>query len=305
MINLTPTDVMTTPCRHLRPFFISLSLIFTTTVVALAAPIVDTLQHPVLARQEAIAAPTKLVRSVNVVYPAILEGQQAQTLAYIQDFAERRRAYIIRMHDKGKKLLPQAEKIFRQYQLPAELNMLLPLESAYQPKATSSAGAFGYWQFMDDVAKEYGLRYVPHYSAEERKKMRKENARQADSLFNALAKAKDDRAHFAKATRAAARYLHDRRRNLHNDWLLVVASYNCGVGNVWQALATSGKPNASFWDIHDLLPKETQAYVKNFIALNVIFANYDKFLKHELRFTEEVIELPDGFNPAESVPASL
>ncbi len=42
-----------------------------------------------------------------------------------------------------------------------------------------------------------------------------------------------------------------------------------------------------FWDIKKYLPAETKSYVMNFIALNVIFNNYDKFIKNELIFTDE------------------
>ena len=49
----------------------------------------------------------------------------------------------------------------------------------------------------------------------------------------------------------------------------------------------TGKENPSFWDIKKYLPAETKSYVMNFIALNVIFNNYDKFIKNELIFTDE------------------
>jgi hypothetical protein len=40
------------------------------------------------------------------------------------------------------------------------------------------------------------------------------------------------------------------------------------------------------------LPKETRIFVMKFIALNVISANYDKFLNHKLNFNEPpVIQL--------------
>lgn len=286
---------MTSPCHHkhrLLPILLafSASLFF----VSASQGFADSSRLPQLASQTASARPasTKTIRAANMIYPAVLRGQEMTSASYVQEFAERKRAYIMRMHSKGKKLLPQAVKIFKRYQLPPELTMLLPLESAFQARATSSAGAFGYWQFMDDVAQEFGLRYVPHYTLEERNRMRKQNPKHADSLFKALARATDDRAHFAKATNAAARYLKDRWRNLNGDVLLVVASYNWGVGNVWQAIASSKKTNPTFWDIHDKLPRETQLYVKSFIAMNVIFANYDSFLRQDMRFIDEEIDMP-------------
>ena len=76
----------------------------------------------------------------------------------------------------------------------------------------------------------------------------------------------------------------DRCRNLDNDYLLVVASYNCGVGNVWEAMKKTGKTNPTFWDVKSYLPAETRSYVMNFIALNVVFNNYEKFANRTLNF---------------------
>ncbi len=106
----------------------------------------------------------------------------------------------------------------------------------------------------------------------------------------------DERKNFAKSTIAAAKYLRDRCKNLNNDLLLMVASYNCGIGNVWQAKKKCGKNNPDFWDIKKFLPAETQSYVMNFIALNVVFENYDKFLKNKLVFNSETIEIPISEN---------
>ena len=75
-------------------------------------------------------------------------------------------------------------------------------------------------------------------------------------------------------------------RNLNNDWLLVAASYNWGVGNVWNAMQRTGKPRPSFWDIKNYLPAETKSYVMNFIALNVVFKNYENFKKGNLCFKD-------------------
>ena len=75
-------------------------------------------------------------------------------------------------------------------------------------------------------------------------------------------------------------------RNLNNDWLLVAASYNWGVGNVWKTMQRTGKANPDFWDIKYKLPTETRTYVMNFIALNVIFKNYQNFQNNKLYFKD-------------------
>jgi membrane-bound lytic murein transglycosylase D len=104
----------------------------------------------------------------------------------------------------------------------------------------------------------------------------------------------DERTNFNKSTLAAARYLRDRRLNLDDNWLLVVASYNWGIGNVWNAMERCGKENPTFWDIKKYLPEETKAYVMNFITLNVIYKNYDKFLKNNLVFKPVKQTVPAG-----------
>jgi hypothetical protein len=251
----------------------------------------------------------------TVTFPELLKGNEEATIDYIRQFSTRRKDYLVRMYTKGKKLLTKAASIFKKYQLPEELRVLVALESAYNAEAVSSAGAVGYWQFMDEVAREYGLKYVPHLSPAAKEKMLKQNRKKAEEMLKAIAKQKDDRKNFDKATVAAARYLRDRKVNLNENWLLVVASYNWGVGNVWNAMERCGKKNPSFWDIKKYMPAETQAYVMNFITLNVIFHNYDNFVKGRLVFSlpknkqQQSGEDKDGFEEnintalAESVAA--
>jgi hypothetical protein len=76
----------------------------------------------------------------------------------------------------------------------------------------------------------------------------------------------------------------------------MVASYNWGIGNVRNAMKKTGKSNPDFWDIKKYLPSETRSYVMNFIALNVVFENYDKFMKNQMVFTPKTIEVPISEN---------
>ncbi len=221
-----------------------------------------------------------------LVFPAILSGNEAESLEYIENFSKNRRDYLLRTYNKGKRLFSKATQILKKYKLPEELKVLLALESGFNGNAVSKAGAVGYWQIMDETAKQYGLRIIAQAPKNEKtKKQQKTVKLSADSIAKIKKlQAKDERRNFNKSTYAAARYLSDRSRNLNNDWLLVVASYNCGVGNVWDAMAQSGKENPTFWDIKELLPAETQGYVMNFITLNVIFNNYEKFANNTLAF---------------------
>lgn len=225
-----------------------------------------------------------LLRASNVSYPEIFNGSEEESLAYVEKFSANRKDYLIRTFNRSKKYFPKAVAILKKHNIPAEFAVLLALESGFNGNAVSSAGAVGYWQIMDEVAKEYGLRIAGKPAGISKKETKKISSK--NKAFAKPKKQIDDRKDFTKSTYAAARYLRDRHRNLNGDWLLITASYNCGVGNVWEAMQKSGKSNPTFWDIKNYLPAETRSYVMNFIALNVIFNNYEKFVSNDLCFRD-------------------
>lgn len=218
-----------------------------------------------------------VLKQANVIYPGIFCGHEKESIGYVEKFSTARKEYIIRTFKRSKKFFPKAVAILKKQNVPAEFAVLLALESGFNANAVSGAGAVGYWQIMDDVAKEYGLRIAAKKN--KNKFIAKESGHHKKNKQQA-----DDRKNFIRSTNAAARYLKDRSRNLNGDWLLIAASYNCGVGNVWNAMEKSRKKNPGFWDIKNYLPAETRAYVMNFITLNVIFKNYENFVKNKLCF---------------------
>ena len=121
--------------------------------------------------------------------------------------------------------------------LPLELKYLPVIESALNPRAFSRAGASGLWQFMYYTGKRYGL--------------------DINSFI-------DERRDPVKSTKAAVRFLEDLHK-IYNDWLLVIAAYNCGPGNVNKAIRRAGG-HKDFWKIYYYLPRETRGYVPAFIA---------------------------------------
>jgi soluble lytic murein transglycosylase-like protein len=217
-----------------------------------------------------------VVKEANIIYSATLQAHMDESLDYVQKFSNTKRNYLIRTYQKGKKYFPKIAAVLKRFHLPQELKVLIALESAFNPNAVSGAGAVGYWQIMDDVAREYGLQITSGNDPKNKKK--------------------DDRTNFSKSTLAAAKYLKDRCKNLNNNLLLMVASYNWGIGNIWNAMKKTGKSSPDFWDIKKYLPSETKAYVMNFIALNVIFDNYDKFVSNKLVFNSQTIEVPVSEN---------
>ncbi|MBL7703681.1 MAG: lytic transglycosylase domain-containing protein [Ferruginibacter sp.] len=260
----------------------------------------DTTKKKLLAAASAKDNAGFIILEPNVVFPEVLAGNEEDALAYIEKFSNNRRAYLIRTYNRSKKYFPKATAILKKHNLPQELKVLLALESAFNGNAVSKAGAVGYWQIMDEVAKEYGLRYVAQQTDAEKKKTEKKAADLAKTktVQQKPLAVKDDRKNFNKSTYAAARYLRDRSRNLDNNLLLMVASYNCGIGNVWNAMKKTGLNDPDFWDVKEYLPAETQAYVMNFITLNVIFSNYDKFSSNNLIFTPTKVKV-------ENIPANF
>ena len=140
---------------------------------------------------------------------------------------------------------PIYEKAFREAGIPEEIKYLAIVESKLDPTAVSRVGATGPWQFMAATAKLYGLNM--------------------DSYV-------DDRRDPVQASYAAAAYLKDAYM-MFGDWLLAIASYNCGKSSVERAVAKANSLN--FWDVRQYLPTETRNYVPAFIGVAYVM-NYAK-----------------------------
>jgi membrane-bound lytic murein transglycosylase D len=87
----------------------------------------------------------------------------------------------------------------------------------------------------------------------------------------------DDRRDPVKSTHAAARYIKDLYQ-IYNDWILVIAAYNCGPGNVNKAIRRSGN-RKDYWEIYYRLPRETRGYIPQYVAATYA-VNY--FAEHNI-----------------------
>ncbi len=133
--------------------------------------------------------------------------------------------------------------------LPAEFALLPAIESGFKARAYSHAGASGLWQFIAATGKHYGLKQNKWY---------------------------DGRRDIHASTHAATTYLKDLHR-INKDWLLALASYNLGQGNLNRAIRRNKKRHkpTDFWSLK--LPKETRLYVPKLLALAKIFAQPKKY----------------------------
>ncbi len=193
----------------------------------------------------------KIPSIVNLTYNNIVRN-------YIHVYTIRKRDKLEVMLGLREYYFPMFEEVLDFYGLPLELKYLAIIESALNPKAVSRVGATGMWQFMLGTGRMYKL--------------------QVNSFV-------DERRDPLAATHAAAKFLKD-LYNVYNDWVLVIAAYNCGPGNVNKAIRRSGG-KTSYWDIYPYLPRETRGYVPAYIGATYAM-NYYK--DHNL--TPRYIDVP-------------
>lgn len=128
---------------------------------------------------------------------------------------------------------PIIEKELKAYGIPDDFKYLCVAESNLQ-NLTSSAGAQGYWQFMNNTGPSFGLEITPEV---------------------------DERYNLKKATQAACQYF-IQAHNKFGSWTAAAASYNCGMGGYNGHATFQGSNN--YYDL--ALPEETNRYIFRILA---------------------------------------
>jgi membrane-bound lytic murein transglycosylase D len=163
-------------------------------------------------------------------------------IGFVQNFISKNRKGFLEMKKWAKPYFEMMDEILIQHGVPREMKYLAVIESGLKYNAISWSGAVGPWAFMPAAAKEYGLK---------------------------MSKYNDERLDYVKSTHAAARLLTDLYQK-YGDWLLVLAAYNGGPGNVNKAIKKSGG-SKDFWTLQYNLPVESMNHVKKFIGTHYIF----------------------------------
>jgi len=166
---------------------------------------------------------------------------------FIQLYTEQRRENLEIMLGLANYYFPYFEEILDYYNVPTELKYMAVIESALNPRAVSRVGATGMWQFM------YGT------------------GRILNLTINSYV---DERRDPIKSTHAAARLVKD-FYEIYDDWILVIAAYNCGPGAVNKAIRRSGNKK-NFWEIFYYLPRETRGHIPAFIAAAYVMNYYSE-----------------------------
>ncbi|HEY7837731.1 MAG TPA: transglycosylase SLT domain-containing protein [Terriglobales bacterium] len=192
--------------------------------------------------KESRAALASAANSAGEELPLVLNDA---VIRYLHYFTTKGRDDFIDGYRRAGRYRAMADRIFAQEGVPSDLLYMAQLESGFDPQLGNSAGARGMWQFMPARADDYDLKRT-HWV--------------------------DERDNPELATRAAARHLKDLHAEF-GDWLLAMAAYNAGPGDVERAVARTGY--ADFWKLSDLgaLPRLTRDYVPIVIATALIAKN--------------------------------
>lgn len=156
------------------------------------------------------------------------------------------------MHTNSTLLLKKSERIFtqvvpilRREGVPEDLKYLMAIESNLDPKAVSSAGAAGLWQFTKATAREYGLEVTAEV---------------------------DERYNIEKSTKAACDYL-KKAFAKYGDWMTVAASYNGGQNGISRKLLEQRQSSAlDLW-----LVEETSRYMFRVLVAKMFFEKPSDF----------------------------
>ncbi len=154
-------------------------------------------------------------------------------------------AYMQRVTERAERYLFHIVEALEERGMPLEIALLPIVESAFDPFAYSHGRASGMWQIVPGTGKMLGLKQNWWY---------------------------DGRRDVVASTDAALTYLERHHQRFNGDWLLALASYNSGAGNVSKAIRKNrkrGEPT-DFWHLD--LPRETKAYVPRLIALSKLVA---------------------------------
>jgi len=190
-----------------------------------------------------------------------------RAISFVEDYIQKHKKNLESLKDWGRPYFDLMDAILTLHGIPKELKYLAVIESHLKVYAVSWAGAVGPWQFMPATARRFGLK-VNNYM--------------------------DERTDYYKSTHAAARYLAE-LYSIFNDWLLVIAAYNGGPGNINSAIRKSN--STDFWTLQNYLPAESRDHVKKFISTHYIMEGEGGITTLTKSETRD-LQLASAVNPA-------
>jgi len=143
------------------------------------------------------------------------------------------------LHKRANRWFPIIEPILKKNNIPDDFKYVALIESQLT-NAVSPQGAAGFWQLIESTATTYGL----------------EISEDVDERYNVV-----------KATEAACKYFNESYKQFNN-WTLVAASYNRGMGGIQTQLEKQKVDN--YFDL--MLNDETSRYVYRLLAIKEVIS---------------------------------
>jgi membrane-bound lytic murein transglycosylase D len=177
---------------------------------------------------------------------------------FIRYFTGVNRSTFARWLERSTRYTDMMRRILREEGVPEDLIYIALIESGFNPKAYSWAGASGPWQFMRATGRKYGLK-VNWWI--------------------------DERRYPVKSTRAAARYFKFLHRTFQSRYL-AQAGYNAGEGKIRRGLRRLKKKD--FWTLARTryIARETRNFVPKFVAAAMIAKNPEVYGFDSLKYQE-------------------
>jgi len=155
---------------------------------------------------------------------------------------------------RANRWFPVIEPILKKNNIPDDFKYLSVAESNLD-NVVSSAGATGFWQFMNEAGEKYGLEINSQV---------------------------DERYDVEKSTESACQYLRD-SYNMFGSWIASAASYNMGQDGVQKQQERQKAKN--YFNL--VLNSETSRFVARIVSLKYILQNPEKYgfdIKNEVKY---------------------
>ena len=155
------------------------------------------------------------------------------------------RPQVILWIKRANRYLPLIEAMLAEAEMPMDLKYIAVIESALRPHVASPKRAVGFWQFMPETGRNFGLRVNAQF---------------------------DDRRNVFHSTRAAIRYLHKLYQDF-GSWSLAAAAYNMGEEGLKTEMIV--QQETDYFRLY--LPLETQRYVFRALSAKLILSDFQKY----------------------------
>lgn len=175
--------------------------------------------------------------------PAVREQMEKELLLSLWD-----RDQAILWLKRSSRYLPVIEALLAKAGLPDDLKYIALAESALRPHVGSPKGAIGFWQFLPETGRRYGL---------------------------TVNESIDQRRNLIASTNAAVMYFSELHKRF-DSWSLAAAAFNMGEEGLQAEILAQGVNN--FYRLY--LPQETQRYLFRILSAKLILTQPERYGFH-------------------------